>query len=247
MKVTTQKQLDDALAKSGYAEIIIDSPRGVWLKINGNDGKYVRASGSASVRASGSASVRAYGSASVRAYDSASVEAYDSASVEAYDSASVRAYDSASVRAYDSASVEASKYVAIHLNSKRVTVDGGVVIDVSDIDTNRVTDFIDYHGVDVSDGFATVYKTVDDALFSGRGFAYPIGETVTAPDWRASNACGEGLHFGYTPRVAKGYFGDATRFLECRVAVGNMVALGDKVKAESAFVVREVTLDGDPV
>jgi len=54
--VTTQKELDTAI-KAGDRDIVIRSPRGVWLEI----------AGSASVRAYGSASVSASGSASVRA------------------------------------------------------------------------------------------------------------------------------------------------------------------------------------
>ena len=66
--VTTQAELDAALATYGAdwdAEIIIDSPEDVWLK------------------------VAAYGSARVQAYDSATVAAFDSARVQAYDSARV--------------------------------------------------------------------------------------------------------------------------------------------------------------
>lgn len=194
MKVTTQAELDSALADAAIREIIIDSPSSVWLRLDSN-GK-------------GSSRVVAWGSSRV----------------------------------------EACKYVAIHLHSKRVTLTGeGVVIDVTAIDTNRVPDFIDYHGVAVEDGWATVYKAVDDDLISGYGFKYPIGETVTAPNWRPSPACGHGLHFGFRPAVAKGYFGGATRFLECRVKVAGLIALGDKVKSSSCFVVREVDIHGTPV
>ncbi|TFD74703.1 hypothetical protein E3T48_12315 [Cryobacterium fucosi] len=124
---------------------------------------------------------------------------------------------------------------------------GGVLIDVTDIDTYKVQDFIDFHGVAVEDGWAVVYKAVDDDLKSGRGFAYPIGETVTAKDWKPSKECGNGLHFGFRPAVARTYFEAATRFLECHVEVATMVALGDKVKAQSCRVIREVDLDGNAV
>ena len=74
--VTTQAELDAALAEHSAdedAEIIIDSPKGVWLK----------------VRATGSARVTAFDSAHVVAYDSASVHATDSARVVAFGSARV--------------------------------------------------------------------------------------------------------------------------------------------------------------
>ena len=64
--VTTQQALDDAIA-AGHEDIVVDSPRGVWVT--------VRASDSVTVRASGSATVYAYGSVTVTAYDSATVTA----------------------------------------------------------------------------------------------------------------------------------------------------------------------------
>ena len=74
--VTTQQALDDAIA-AGHEDIVIDSPRGVWVT--------VRASDSATVRAFGSAMVHAFGSATVRASDSATVHASDSVTVTALD------------------------------------------------------------------------------------------------------------------------------------------------------------------
>ena len=105
--VTTQRELDKAI-KAGDNDIIINSPRGVWLEVSG--------------------------SASVSAVDSASVRASGSASVSASGSASVSAFGSASVRAFDSASVRASAYVAVHLHSAQATINGGVVIDVTQLD-----------------------------------------------------------------------------------------------------------------
>jgi hypothetical protein len=157
------------------------------------------------------------------------------------------AWGSSRVVAWGSSRVEASKYVAVHLHTARATVKGGVIIDVSQIDTYKAPDYLDYTGVKVSRGWATVFKAVDGNLRSGRDFEYPIGSTVSAPDWLGSVECGNGLHFAATPSAAKAYFQSATRFLECRVRVSEMVALGDKVKAPTAKVVREVDLWGDPV
>jgi len=146
----------------------------------------------------------------------------------------------------------ASKYVAVHLHSKRVALSGdGVIIDVTDIDTERIPDFIDYHGVPVEDGWATVYKAVDDEWIAGRSYKpteYRVGETVTASDWKPTQVCGNGLHFGHRPAVARDYMGGSTaHILECRVKVDGLIALGDKVKAESCVVVREVDIFGDEV
>jgi hypothetical protein len=283
MKVTTQNELDAALAKPGYAEISIDSPRGVWLTISANEGKYVGAYGSATVRAYGSATVRAYGSATVEAYDSATVEAYDSATVRAYGSATVEAYDSATVEAYDSATVEAygsatveaygsatvraygsatvraTPYVAVHLFSARVTHEGGVIIDVASIDRSDWSAWAAFHGVEIlgakksEDDELVVFKAVDDDLKSGRGFKYPIGETVTDPDWKAGDFCGNGLHFSPHPHQARQYFRSATRFLKVAVKVSELTIIagngGDvpKLKAKSARVLAEVDIDGKEV
>ncbi len=172
--------------------------------------------------------------------------------VSASGSATVRAYDSATVRAYGSATVDASKYVPVHLFSSRVTLSGGVLIDLTRLDLTDITDWIDYHGVARDGDTLTVYKAVDGDLFAGHRHTptqYAVGSVVTAPDWQATAGCGYGLHFGATPHgAAKYYSGEGVaRYLECTVAVAETVALSDKVKSRSCTVVREVTIDGEPV
>ena len=77
IRVTTQQELDETISRKDLNyqdfEIIIDSPRGVWVTISDSKGLDVRASGSATVWASGSATVWASGSATVRASGSATV------------------------------------------------------------------------------------------------------------------------------------------------------------------------------
>ena len=86
IRVTTQQELDETLAREDLNyndfEIIIDSPRGVWVTISDSRGLDVRAYGSATVWASESATVEAFGSATVRASGSATVRASESATVE---------------------------------------------------------------------------------------------------------------------------------------------------------------------
>ena len=228
----------------------------------------VSAYGSASVSASGSASVSAYGSASVSAYGSASVSASDSASVRASDSASVRASGSASVSAYGSASVsaygsssislhhrakvEADPRVAVHLHSGTAQVQGGVVIDHTDVDLDDVATWLGYNGITVVDGIATFYKAVDSELNAGHLYRltqYPIGETVTAPDWDPAAVCGGGLHATGDPLRSEAYYNgpNGVRYLELAVPVAGLVLLDDKVKFESCTVVREVTVSGAAV
>jgi hypothetical protein len=242
--VRTQAELDRALADK-QSTIYIDADEGVWITLDNR--------GSSHVVARGSSHVVAWDSSHVEARGSSHVVAWDSSHVEAWGSSHVVAWGSSHVEAWGSSHVEASKYVAVHLYSKRVDLSGdGHVIDVTDVDLYTVKDFLAFHGVPVVDGRATLYKAVDADLYAGQGHKptqYPIGETVVAPDWRATNACGYGLHFGYRPAVARGYFnGSGTpRLLEVTVAVEGLVALGDKAKAESCVVVREVDLSGRPV
>jgi len=224
--VTTQAELDAALTAhrdDPDAEIYIDSPAAVWLDITDTGRAYVEACGSASV------------------------SAWDSASVRASGSASVRAWDSASVSAWDSASVRASKYVSVRLHSTRVTLAGGVVIDMTGIDETDPVQWAELH-TEVVDGEAVLYKAVREDLQSAHGFAYPIGETVACEDWGDIRACGRGLHFSPHPWQAAEYDSQATRFLEVRVAVADLRPLGpDKCKAPGCRVVREVNVHGAPV
>jgi hypothetical protein len=209
----------------------------------------VRAYGSATVLASGSATVRAYGSATVRAYDSATVSASGSATVSASGSATVSAYDSATVSAYDSATVSASKFVAVHLFSARVTLAGGVLIDLTALDLNVLEDWVAYAGPDVDDEDLLLYKAVDDQLHSGRQFKYPIGAVLTCPDWVDNHDCGGGLHLSPTPHQAQSYFPDATRFLRCRVTRVDVRPIGSpgevaKCKVRALTVEAEVDING---
>ena len=262
--VTTQADLDAALEKhrdDRDTTILIASERGVWLQASAYGSATVRAYGSATVRAYDSATVRAYGSATVEAYGSATVEAYGSATVEAYGSATVRAYGSATVRAYGSATVRAygsatvraSAYVAVHLHSARVTLSGGVVIDVTRLDLTDPQTWAEYTGATVIDDTVTLYKAVDADLHAGHGYrltAYPVGEDVTASDWRDDHDCGRGLHASPHPHQALSYAPAATRMLEVTVPLADLRPIpggAAKAKARTVHVVREVTLDGAPL
>ena len=271
--VTTQAELDAALADGACDEIRIISEAGVWLVVGQTGDRWVRAYGSATVTAYDSATVRAYDSATVRAYDSATVTAYGSATVTAYGSATVRAYDSATVTACDSArvtaydsatvtacdsatvtacdsaTVRAGRYVAVRLRSTHAAISGGVIIDVSALDLTDAATWLDMQGITVTDGQAVVYKAVDAGLISGYGTAYPVGETVTAPDWTSAPLCGGGLHFGPTPGHAEAYYQGKSepRFLACSIDVSEAVGLTGgtaKIKARSCRVLYEVDLAG---
>ncbi|WP_240038170.1 DUF2807 domain-containing protein [Actinomyces procaprae] len=218
----------------------------------------VRASDSATVRASGSATVEAWGSATVRASGSATVEASDSATVEASDSATVRASGSATVEASDSATVRASGlYVVTRRLSTSATVTGGTILDLTTLDLTRIDDWAAYHGAQTDDGMLTLYKAIPADGTTGKRYGHPVewptgGGIVECNDWVPEPYCGGGLHLSPTPWQARQYLDSedqrGARFLECRVPAAEVIPLhGDKVKAPSVVVVREVDADGNPV
>jgi hypothetical protein len=102
--------------------------------------------------------------------------------------------------------------------------------------------------VKVSKGLATVYKAVDDRYTTPRGFDYSPGATPEAPDWKATDDCGNGLHFGPTPIHALAYHDEATRFMAAQVALTDLVPItGSTAKCKAPRVVAplvEVTIDG---
>ena len=219
--------------------------------VEARDSSRVVAWGSSSVEARDSSSVEARDSSRVVAWGSSRVVAWGSSSVEAWDSSSVEARDSSSVEARDSSSVEAGKYVAVHLHSQRVSLSGGVVIDMTRVDPTTLDDWLDLTGVRVADGHVTLYKAADADLMAGRRYritSYKVGSEVVCPDWRDDSECGGGLHVSPTPSQAAQYADDNPRFLECRVAVEDIRCIDtSKVKCKRLTVVREVDRWGDPL
>ena len=231
--VRIQAELDEALAaNTGLIEI--RSPAGVWL----------------TVMATGSSTVTATDSSTVTAYGSSTVTAYGSSTVRAYSSSTVTATDSSTVRAYGSSTVTASPCVAVHLHSGLATIDGGVVIDVTTVNYTAEK-WCAHHGVEVTDGIATVYKAVSDQWTTPRGADYTPGSTPEATDWADNAECGQGLHFGPTPAHALAYLPDATRFVAVGVELATLRPIpGGIAKCKAPKVVRacvEVDLDGNEV
>ena len=172
------------------------------------------------------------------------------------DSATVRGvWDSATVHLYGSATAQhIGSHVAVHLHSGAVKVTGGIIIDHTGVSDFEGAQWAAYHALADADGHAVVYKAVSPELEAGQSHrltAYPIGETVAAPDWDPRKACGNGLHFSPTPRQALRYYQgpDSTkaRYLACRVVLDTLVPLDDKCKAPSCEVLHEVTIDGEAV
>jgi hypothetical protein len=211
----------------------------------------VRAYDSSTVRACGSSTVRAYDSSTVTAYGSSTVRACGSSTVRAYGSSTVRAYDSSTVTAYGSSTVRATPLVAVHLHSATVKVAGGVILDHSNVRDFDAKQWCEYHGVKVSRGIATLYKAVNDKWTTDRGTDYSPGSKPACDDFRDTDACGNGLHFGPTPIHALAYFPEATKFLAVGVRLNELRPItGDTAKAKAPRVVRacvEVDIDGNVI
>ncbi len=283
--VRTQKELDEALATPKWHEIVVCSPKDVWLKIRDSHGKNVEVlgdamvtvsgdtrvtafgdatvevSGDATVTAFGDATVTAFGDATVSAVDHATVKALgyatvnacDDATVTAWDHATVKAWGRASVNAYGSATVKAGTCVTVHVHSKTVTRQGGVVIDLTAIDANDPETWCAMNLVEVDeDGQAHLYKALDADLNAGHDYRltqYPIGQVVDdTANWVDNNRCGGGLHVSPTPWMANSYYEEASRFVEVCCPVEELRPIDKaKAKAPRLRVLREVTLDGSPI
>lgn len=121
-----------------------------------------------------------------------------------------------------------------------------------DYDNNQINagTWLNYHGVKVTKaGYAVLYKAVDQDWHGtyGNTWTYSPGATVTADDYDPTPSCGGGLHLGVTPRHARAYHQDATRYVACKVKVAELIPLDDKCKVRSVQVLHEVTIDGDNV
>ena len=228
----------------------------------------VEAWDSARVEAWDSARVEAWGSARVEAWDSARVEAWDFACVEAWGSARVVAWDSARVVAWDSARVVAHGYCFIDHRSDvparasahvsvnlwhGATCEGGRQQVVS---FATAQDWCEYYGARIEDGHAIVYKAVGEGYRSKHGVTYEPGSMPSDPAWNGKGrecAKGGGLNFSPTPRHTHKFVTSPAHYLECRIALEEMVVHFDGSYPEKCCAPRvvaplvEVDVDGVPV
>ena len=149
-----------------------------------------------------------------------------------------------------------SRFTVARLHSPSAKATGvGHVIDVTDAVLSAPDAWAEYHGVEVINGIATVYKALHDHYGTDRPEwrgAYAPGKAPEAPDWRDDASCGGGLHFSPTPRQASDYLGGATRWVKVGVELATLrPILGDgapKCKAPKVVVpCVEVDINGDPV
>jgi hypothetical protein len=114
-------------------------------------------------------------------------------------------------------------------------------------------DWCAFHGVEVSDGVATLFKGVNANYRSDRGGDYTPGTTPSVPVFKPEPECAEGaLYFSPSP-VHTLQFINAERYLACPVRLDDIVVhpngnYPDKVKAKGCCApVYEVDVHGRPV
>jgi hypothetical protein len=137
----------------------------------------------------------------------------------------------------------------VFVHAAHARVEGGVVIDCIEPD-KEPADWCEWHGAEIVEDRAIVYKAVNDKFTTGRGFDYTPGAHVTAPDWRDHDSCGGGLHFGPTPRHARDYFHAATRFVKVSIPLDAARPISGgvaKIKARECLVLGEVDINGKAV
>jgi hypothetical protein len=126
-----------------------------------------------------------------------------------------------------------------------------VIIDHTGVKDMDGAAWCEYHGVKVERGIATLYKAVNNEWTTSRGTDYSPGAKPSCDDFRDTDACGHGLHLGPTPRHARCYFDQATKYVAVGVKVAELRPInGGTPKAKAPRVVRacvEVDVDGKPV
>ena len=163
----------------------------------------------------------------------------------------VHAAGTSIVHLYGGTLGKAGPQVAVFVHTSESTWLGGTLVDLRGMDEEDTDTWVAFHSVESDGDDLIVYKAVNDDLRSSMGFKYPIGDTVTDPKWTDNHECGGGLHLSPSPAMASDYFGEATRFLECRVARSEVRTVpgggAAKLKAPRVRVIREVGIDGHPI
>ena len=209
----------------------------------------LRGSSSAVLWESSRAELRGSSRAELR--ESSSAVLWESSSAVLWESSRAELRGSSSAHAHNKTHVQASSLCAVFLHSSTVDVSGGVILDHSNIKDMDGAAWCDYHGVKVTRGIATLYKAVNDKWTTERGTDYSPGKKPSCDDFEDTDSCGNGLHFGPTPRHARTYFEQATKFVAVGVKVSELRPItGDTAKCKAPKVVRacvEVNIDGEAV
>ncbi|ROR95491.1 hypothetical protein EDD28_0044 [Salana multivorans] len=238
---------------SSSAELRDSSSAELWgsssAVLRGSSRAVLWGSSSAVLRGSSSAELR--DSSSAELWGSSSAVLRGSSSAELWGSSSAELWGFSTAHAHDRSTVKGGTYTAVFIHCARVTVDGGVIIDLTSINQLDPATWVELHADVDDDGMVHPFKAVDGDLYAGHAYyltQYPIGETITDPRWRDDNACGGGLHVSPTPRHARDHYWEAERFLEVVVPLADIRPIDEtKIKAESLTILREVDIDGNPI
>ena len=118
-------------------------------------------------------------------------------------------------------------------NGKGAQIEGATILPAVDI--KSPAGWCEWHGVDVVDGVAVLFKAVHDDWQGPHrgGVTFEPGSTPVAVDWDGRAECGGGLHFSPSPGHALAYLTQPAHFVACPVAVAEAVVIGDKLKARA--------------
>src|SRR5205823_5345090 len=73
----------------------------------------------------------------------------ESSHAELRESSHAEAKGSSNLHLRDSSSATAGKLVSVHLYSQRAQFEGGVLVDLTELDLSKADQWADYHGVDI--------------------------------------------------------------------------------------------------
>ena len=266
MKVTTQEELDEALA-AGIIDMLIDRPYGATpldienkkVRLWGNSSAILRGNSrailwdnaSADLWGNSRAILRGNASAILRGNSRAILRGNSRATLWGNSSATLWGNSSADL--WGNSSADLKKFTVAWKKSVDATITGtGHVIDMSAVDLSNPDEWVEYVGANVDEeGQVHLYKAVDDNLespYSHGKFAYEIGSTVQPEAWSKNNRCGNGIHLCPSPQHARDHFPDATRFLEVTCDAATFIPIDtSKIKTAQAHVLREVDICGTPL
>ncbi len=248
-KVSSQREFELAIESGKYrieltSEITVDIkvPDGVVIAVKGVVGSLMRFL-SGKVEAWGSSHVVARGSSHVVAWESSHVEAWGSSHVVAWAAASLSLFG-VDVKA------KASSKVVVQLH-RQATCDGGVQVSIDQPATPA--EWCEWHGVEIVNNHAVLFKGLDSDFSSSYGANYTPGTMTKASDWDGgTQECGKGLHFSPTASATKGFASNARKFVAClvpldQIAVHPNGASPSKVKAEWCWNWYECDLFGKQI
>ena len=245
--VKDQDELDKALAE-GIAHLRIEHPLGIYLTIADDPGFWLTLKGNSRATLGGNSRATLWENASATLRGDASATLRGNSRAELW--------GNASAELWENSRATLSRFTVAWRHSPLAKATGtGHVIDVTDAVLSAPDAWAEYHGVEVINGIATVYKALHDHYGTDRpGWrgAYAPGKAPEAPDWRDDASCGGGLHFSPTPRQASYYLRGATRWVKAGVELATLRPILDggapKCKVPKVVVpCVEVDINGDPV